>query len=344
VAVPELRLNMMTNEWVIIAPERARRPTDLPVPPAPLPQLAPGCPFCPGHEADSGPELWRTPAAAQGPWQTRVVPNKYPAVALDGAAPQTRVDNLRVAVDGVGVHEVIIDSPRHDLGPALMSRDAVAALLTTYRARLRTHAADPRLKHVVLFKNHGAGAGTSLTHPHSQLIGLPVVSTQVAGRVGLFSDYLALRGGCLACRLLADELADGARIVHAGPHFVALIPYAALSAFHLWILPRRHAAHFAATTDGELLDLAGVLRTVLRRLHFGLGDPPYNYVIRTSPLGCEGDGYHWYLAIVPRIGQAAGFELGSGIYINPSLPRDSAAWLRAVVDPEEAAAAPPAGG
>lgn len=332
----ELRLNVLTNEWVILAPVRSARPSDLAREPPPRERLPhdPACPFCPGNEHRSV-ETDRVPDGAGG-WRTRVVLNKFPALARDahGEAPAARTSPLRVRSDAYGVHEVFVDSPRHDTAPALMPLADLVTLFGCYRARYRAMAADPRLAHVVIFKNHGGGAGASLAHPHSQLIASPVASRQVLDRVGLFAQHTRDYGGCLACAILADELADGARVLVESPHFVALTPWAALSPFHLWILPRRHYACFGEIADDALVDLAATLRAVLRMLHFGLGDPDYNYVIRSGPLR-ERTGYHWYLSIVPRVAKHAGFEFGSGMYINPTWPEDTARFLRDVVVPAE---------
>ena len=333
----ELRLNVLTNEWVILAPVRSARPSDLrrELPPAPRVPHDPACPFCVGNE-DHSVETARVPDGAGG-WRTRVVLNKFPALSRDapaGPEPSDAASGLRVRSDAYGAHEVFIDSPHHDRVPALAPLDHLVTLLGCYRARYRVMAADPRVAHVVIFKNHGEGAGASLAHPHSQLIASPVASRQVLDRVVLFERHLQDHGGCLACAVLADELADGERILLTTPHFVALTPWAALSPFHIWILPRRHTAHFGDIADDELADFAGALRQVLRTLHYGLGDPDYNYVIRSGP-ACGAGDYHWYLSIVPRIAKHAGFEFGSGMYINPTWPEETARFLRAVEVPAD---------
>lgn len=337
----ELRLNVLTNEWVILAPVRSQRPSDLcRAHPRPA-RVAhdPGCPFCPGNEQRSV-ETARVPDGAGG-WRTRVVLNRFPALTRDApgsGAVGEEVRGLRVRADAYGAHEVFVDTPRHDDVTALMSVAELTGVLESYRARYRVMAADPRLAHVVIFKNHGAAAGASLAHPHSQLIASPVASRQVLDRMALFARHLRDHGGCLACAVLADELRDGARVLHAGRGFVALTPWAALSPFHTWILPRRHLRNFGDIAADELVDLASTLRRVLRMLHFGLGDPDFNYVIRSGPLRGGGVDYHWYLSIVPRVGERAGFEFGSGMYINPTWPDDTAAFLRAVALPPDDAA------
>jgi UDPglucose--hexose-1-phosphate uridylyltransferase len=327
----EIRRNVVTQDWVIICPERARRPHDrvsverAPARP-PRPARDPACPFCPDNEEE--PEIARV-SAPDGSWLVRVVPNRYPALE-HGAHLPSPSDSLRTRVAGYGAHEVIVDGPRHDLGPALLPPAHVTALLGVCRDRYHALAADPAVAQIVVFKNHGEAAGTSLAHPHSQIVATPVVSLQVEDRVRAMREHAAATGECVVCRMIADDLADGARVVEADEHFVALIPFAALSRFHTWIIPRRHSPAFGDVTDVELPSLAGVLGRYLARLHHGLGDPDLNYVVRSAPRGAAAGDFHWYLSIVPRTANVAGFELGSGMYINDMYPEEAAAFLRGV--------------
>jgi UDPglucose--hexose-1-phosphate uridylyltransferase len=332
----ELRLNVVTKEWVIIAPERSTRPRDFKprVSRPPLPRHDPQCPFCTGNESMTTDEVFRLPGASPETWQTRVVPNRYPVLSKQQANPAPRHEGFKHAVDGFGVHDVIIETPRHDLTTATMAPEQVEAILRTYRHRYRSCLQDPGIAHILLFKNHGPAAGTSLIHPHSQIIATSVVSYQVRDRIRTLEDHQALYGQCVLCKMIDDEIADGVRIVHLNKSFVALVPYAALSSFHLWIFPRRHMASYVEIGDDEITDLASCLRTVLRKLYFGLSDPDYNYVIRSAPRACSGAEFHWYLSIVPRLARAAGFELGSGMFVNDAFPEDSAAFLRSVAVPE----------
>ncbi|MBI5533395.1 MAG: galactose-1-phosphate uridylyltransferase [Deltaproteobacteria bacterium] len=332
----ELRLNVVTKEWVIIAPGRATRPKDFKSRPSrpPLAAHDPDCPFCPGNEHLTTEESFRLPAALDAGWQTRVVPNRFPVLSRDQTNPAPRHDGLKHAVDGFGVHDVIIETPRHDLTTALMPPSQVEAILRTYRNRYQVCQADPRLGHILLFKNHGPAAGTSLVHPHSQVVATSVVSYQVRDRIRTLEDHQALYGHCVLCKMVDDEIAEGVRIVHLNESFVALVPYAALSSYHIWIFPRRHMGSYGEINDVEVANLAASLRAVLRKLYFGLNDPDFNYVIRSSPRTCSNGEFHWYLSIVPRLARAAGFELGSGMYVNDSYPEDSAAFLRSVQVPD----------
>jgi UDPglucose--hexose-1-phosphate uridylyltransferase len=329
--MPELRQNIATKEWVIIATERAKRPEEFVQPPRPITEHRPGweadCPFCPGNE-ELDLEVMRIPE--QGPWQVRVVRNKYPALQREGERLRT-FKGVQRQISGVGYHEVLIETPVHNTCPALQSPAEVSLMLQAFKIRGREIAQDTRVEQLVWFKNHGERAGTSLAHPHTQLIGLPIVPYHIRARTEEARRYFDDTGHCAMCHMLSEELKDGQRLVAKSQHFAAFVPYAALSPFHIWILPRRHESSFLNASARELADLGEVLRLVLRKLYLGLKDPDYNYVVRSAPLLDPGSEYlHWYVTIVPRVTQSAGFELGSGMFINVALPESSAAFLRAV--------------
>ncbi len=329
--MPELRQNRFTKEWVIMATERAKRPEDLrrtkaarPV----APKHSPTCPFCLGNENMTPPPVLVSPSV--GPWQVRVIPNRYPALARD-ALPARRIERSWRSLNGVGIHDVIVEAPEHDATTALLPREHVADILRCYKRRFEVVSADSRIAHVTIFKNHGESAGTSLEHPHSQLIGTPVISSQVRNRL-----YEALRhfdefGECIFCTVLNDELDEQKRIVAVTKHFVALEPYASSTPFATYIYPRRHMASFGDITEVEIFDLAALLKAVLAKLYYGLEDPDYNFTIRTAPTDCAGvTYYHWYMSIIPRLVRVAGFELGTGMFINTVLPEDAAEFFRSI--------------
>jgi UDPglucose--hexose-1-phosphate uridylyltransferase len=326
----ELRLNLITNTWVIIAGERAHKPADFRLyrENHHLPERLDSCPFCPGNEVRTPPEILNIPGS--GVWKVRVIPNMFAAVRPAGERIRTN-NGLRHSMSGIGRHEVIIETPRHDLIPALLDPSEIADILTVYRNRFINAYTDSTVEHVVVFKNHGAGSGTNITHAHSQLIALPVTPLQMRLRVEETRRFFDNTGECLMCVMLRDERRDGTRIVVETEHFVAFVPYAALSPFHLWLFPRRHSQSFADITDDEVRDLAENLRLILLKLHKGLNNPDFNYSIRSErPNGSVDDHFHWYISIVPRLIQPSGIELGTGIYLNISVPEEVAAFLRAV--------------
>jgi UDPglucose--hexose-1-phosphate uridylyltransferase len=229
---------------------------------------------------------------------------------------------------------VIIENPRHNTCLPLMSCAEVEDVVKTYKARYSEIQAIDGIEAIVIFKNHGPAAGTSLEHPHSQLIATPVVPTQIRGRVEQAMNFFDVRGRCLFCATLEEELKAAKRIVLETEKFVVFMPYAANSPFLTWIFPRRHMASFDEITGDEERDLAGVLRCTLQKLYYGLDNPDYNFTIRSIPVREKGTEYfHWYLSIIPRLSQPAGFELGSGMFINTALPEESAQFLRQVQCP-----------
>jgi UDPglucose--hexose-1-phosphate uridylyltransferase len=326
----ELRYNLITGEWVVVAQERAKRPEDFvhPKEHRQLPERSPTCPFCPGNEAQTPDETLRWPAGVE--WQVRSVPNRYPALRPVGEAVRSGA-GYRRTVEGTGRHEVIIEARQHHLSLAQLPVEQVNLVLAAYRERTRALYDDPRVEHVIVFSNHGPSAGTSLEHPHSQVVATPVVPGQVRTRLEEAMRYFGDCGECVFCHCLAEELADGSRVVVANRGFVAFVPFAALSPFHLWVFPRRHGAYFGDVDDSELSDLAAVLRETLLRLRLALDDPDFNFVIRSAAPSERSVRYvHWYLSIVPRLSRAAGFELGTGMFINTAVPEASARFLRDV--------------
>ncbi|MBE0557923.1 MAG: galactose-1-phosphate uridylyltransferase [Proteobacteria bacterium] len=327
----DLRYNIVTGDWVIIAPDRSRRPTEYITPEeanGPVPAHLSSCPFCPENESDTLPEEY----SVSGPdgWLIRVVPNKFPALARTGERKR-HMGSLHRHVSAVGIHDVVIEHRRHDLTIATMSPGEVAGVLWVYRERFRQIREDTRIEAIVVFRNHQESAGSSLHHPHSQILATPIVPAQFRQRIETAIRHYDTFGECVFCSMVRNEVEEGSRVVAATEHFVAFIPYAAVTPFHTWIVPRRHASSFDTVTDVEINDLGGVLRSLLLRLRTGLGDPPYNYIIRTIPIRTLNTEYfHWYLTIVPRLTRTAGFELGSGMFINGSLPEENAEFLRTV--------------
>ena len=324
----EIRENRLTGEWVIIAPERAKRGTNLAgtgAVKAEVPEVLATCPFCPGNE-DASEERYRV-ESLDGRWQMRSVTNKYSALSATGELVEHRGRPGELSLNAVGPHEVLVESRRHDGALALGPAGHVLSVLEAYRERFMAFSEDARVRHVIVFKNYGAEAGASQQHPHSQIVGLPIVPGQVMERIERSRRHYKAHGRCLGCTMLEEELAGRSRVVAENGDFAAFIPYAALSPYHLWIFPKAHSGCFAL--HARLEGLAEILLTVLGKVRGMLGDPAYNLVFRSLGPGendCE--YFHWYLSIVPRVNKVAGFELGTGMYINPSSPEDRAAALR----------------
>ena len=309
----ELRHDQTTEDWVVIAPERGLRPHDARPASPDEGSKRDDCPFCPGNERETPPETWRLPGP-RGTWRARAFANRFPIVESER-----------------GRHEVIVESPHHDWDLATGSEQGVRRVLRAYRARyLAMRSLRPSL--VVLFRNHGLAAGTSLEHPHSQVVALPIVPALIRRRLEVARQQFDETGNCLYEEMLERAIAEDERIVRASERYAAFVPYAASVPFETWISPRRHQSSFGALSDEGLGELAGLLWAVLRGLRQALNDPPYNLVIDSVPPADEQVPYFgWVLRIVPRLTTAAGFELATAIPVNPSLPESDASSLRGSV-------------
>lgn len=324
--MPQLRQDPITGQWVILATERAKRPSDYTL--TPVSHSAGFCPFCAGNEHLTPGLRLSLPDPDGGPWAVRVVENKFPALAPDGQ-PIAQPHGPYTAINGVGAHEVIIESPAHVTDLAALPDAQIALVLRAWRQRLVALSDDPRLQAVVLFKNHGIAAGASLEHVHSQLIGLPIVPQQQRDEARLAHAHLETHDETITEALLAHELAEGQRVVVAGEHAVAMTPYASRVPFELLILPRVRRAAFSQCEDAELDGVARVLGESLRRLGGALAHPALNLTLHTAPLATPHDpATSWRIHILPTLSKLAGFEWGSGYHINPTPPEVAAEHLR----------------
>jgi UDPglucose--hexose-1-phosphate uridylyltransferase len=334
---PEYRRDPVTGRWVLIAPERAARPLALShvKPHDRRDEERDRCPFCEGREENTPLERFalRNPgSAANGPgWQLRVVPNKFPAVRPLADTDRTG-GGLLESVPGHGEHELVIPCSRHESNPVCLTDAEFADMLRAYRGRLLALADDPRLAYATVFQNVGAEAGASLAHLHSQILATPFVPDGVSQELEGAKRYIEREGGCVFCDLLRHEIAAGERVVTTTANFVALLPFAGRFAYETWVLPRAHESRYEALADDRASELAALLRNVLGRLDAVLAEPAYNYYLHTSPLRVtELPHYHWHLEIIPRTARAAGFEWGSGCFINTVAPERAATELRAGV-------------
>lgn len=338
----ELRRNPITKEWVIIAPERAKRPdqvqnhmdqertSNLET------EGTSACPFCPGNEESCGEAVLtyygdKRGGRGESKWSLRVVPNKYPAL-VGGGEVMRRAEgagDLFMHMDGTGYHEVIIEHPDHLQTIATMPAEAVEGVIKSYVERYRVLIERPEVELVTIFRNNGPGAGTSIRHPHSQIIASPLVPMNLRHVIEETVRYYDTMGTCVYCDMIAQERMLERRVVSETEHFMVIIPFFSRSPFETWILPKTHRASFAGIPEAEVKDLARVLIDVLARLYRGLDNPDYNYMIQCAPYQENpADYYHWHLQILPRCCEVAGFELGSGIYLNTTSPEECARFLR----------------
>jgi UDPglucose--hexose-1-phosphate uridylyltransferase len=318
-----------------MAPARAQRPHQFHSRPSyPLPHYEATCPFCPGQEAQTPPPIAVVPANdASAPWLLRVVPNKFPALEARHSASPGHSSRLFPALAGTGYHEVIIDTPDHAGHLPNLPPSQVALLLRIWRERFQALQQDPQVQVISLFKNHGERAGASLLHPHTQILALPVMSATVQGRHTLAQQYYTARQRCLYCDVLSAECADGQRLVCSNAAYVVYQPYAARFPFETWIMPRQHQACFAQATGAALAMLVPMLQGLLQRLDTLLSAYDYNLMVHSAVRQEASDSYHWFFQLIPRLVGMAGFELGTGMALNSTLPETAAAWLRRATNP-----------
>jgi UDPglucose--hexose-1-phosphate uridylyltransferase len=337
----ELRKDLISGRWVIIASERSKRPDDFrrPVSCEQKDAQAGFCPFCGGNESKTPPEIFamRNPGTAPDTpgWTIRVVPNKFPALTR-GESPQRKIRGIFESMPGIGVHEVVIESPDHDREINDLTPAQIQDILGVYQQRIRSIETEPQYQYVQLFKNKGNEAGASLSHPHSQIVATPIVPKRVKEKIYGSERYFKRTKVCLFCRTIEEERAAGERLVMVNAHFAVNTPFASRFPFEMRIHPLRHSPFFSSAGSDELNSLAEVLKSALARLKGILSDPPYNIVLHQAPHPETSRKvwpridliFHWYLEIIPVLTRIAGFEWGTGFYINPVSPEAAAKFLR----------------
>jgi len=339
--MPELRKDPIIGRWVIIATERAKRPDQFSGKQEEFPSEK-NCPFCTGSESQTPPEIYsvrpsHTPPNTPG-WELRVVPSISPFLRIEGDLDR-RGKGLYDMMNGVGAHEIIIETNQHIANMCDLSNEQIAKVLRCYADRIADLEKDKRFKYTLVFKNYGKSAGGgSLRHSRSQLIATPVNPKRVKEELTGAKQYFDYHERCVFCDLIRQEIEQKDRIVLDLDGFIAITPFAARFPFETWILPKKHCADYTCQDSESLRNLGKVLKIVLSKLKKGLNDPPYNYVIHTAPFRRQKAGYwktvdqdyHWHIEIMPRLTRVAGFEWGTGFYICPLPPEDAAAFLRGV--------------
>lgn len=338
--MPQLRKDPVVGRWVIVAADRGKRPVDFKVV-TEIRQPGP-CVFCEGNELNPPLEVYAVRPTGTMPdtpgWEVRVLPNKYPALRIEGELDREGLWMCDM-MNGIGAHEVIVETPNHQQDLVDLPDWHIAKVLGTYRHRILDLKGDGRFKYVLVFKNQGQAAGASIQHAHSQLIATPITPKRVKEELDAAKEYFDYKRRCIFCDYIKQETkVFTERLVIETDTFVALSPFAARFPFELWILPKRHSPDFTTIEDNEVLDLARVLKKVMEKLRIALNDPPFNYVLHMAPFRrprpdywatIEQD-YHWHFELIPRLTRTAGFEWGSGFYINPTPPETAAQILRYV--------------
>ncbi|MBN1825029.1 MAG: DUF4931 domain-containing protein [Candidatus Eisenbacteria bacterium] len=344
----ELRHDPIQGRWVIIATDRGQRPDSFAVEPERI-KAGAFCPFCSGNESSTPPEIVAIRERGSSPnsqgWKIRVVANKFPALRIEGEL-ERRGMGVYDRINGIGAHEVVIESPDHYKSIVGLEQGHVTSVYRVLQERLIDLMRDGRFKYVLLFKNHGRIAGASLPHPHHQVIAVPVTPKTVATELQASRQHFLRKERCVFCDILHQEIESGERIVSLTDRFVAFCPYASRFPFEIFVAPRYHEHAFAETSPNDLSGLAWIMQDVLKRLRFGLRNPPYNYIFHTTPNTQTSPkrpaywstvryDYHWHIEILPRLTRVAGFEWGTGFYINPTPPEQAAEYLRSVDTSQE---------
>lgn len=326
--MPELRKDPVSGRWVIISIERGKRPSDFAV--RAHAKKGGFCAFCTGNEHTTPPEILAFRPDGSRPntpgWTLRVVPNKFPALRVEGEVNRVG-DGIFDKMNGIGAHEVIIESTDHNLTLSTMPLKSVEDALLAFHYRISDLKKDRRFKYVLVFKNEGEVAGATLEHTHSQLIALPIVPRLVEEEIEHARHYYDYKERCIYCDIIHQEIKSGERVISENQDYISLAPFAPRSPFETLILPKSHESSFMP--NGKLNLLAQILQKTFRQIDKALDYPPYNMLLHTSPFREEtNEYYHWHIEIKPKLTSTAGFEWGSGFYINPTPPEEAAKFMR----------------
>lgn len=330
--MPHLRKDPLSDRWVIYAEGREQRPNEFER--VERRRADARCPFCVGHEEDTPPAIavYRSVAATDASngdgWTVRVVPNKYPALLASGCADPMQ-SGIYVLCDAVGAHEVIVETPRHVASLTQLTPEEARLLMQAYCDRIRALQTQPGIKYALVFKNVGPEAGASLEHAHSQIVGTPMVPSEVQRELVACRRLYRQHKQCFFCHVIQDELDHRLRLAAESDRFAAVCPYASRTPFELWVLPRQHQSHFERQSPDQLEELAHFLQRTIGLLESQHTQFAYNYFLHTAPFDTAPlRHYHWHIEVFPRLTTTAGFEWGAGYYINPVPPEQAAAVLR----------------
>lgn len=337
----ELRKDPIVGRWIIISEEQGKRINEFLEKKQPVETKSDSCPFCDGHELKTPAEIFalrKDGTKRDGPgWHTRVVPNKFPVLKIEGDMGRTGI-GMYDMMNGIGAHEVIIETPEHNKKLHEFDIQQIKYVLITYKQRLDDLSKDARFKYILIFKNDGEIAGASMVHSHSQLIATPIVPKRIKEQLEGSRNYFEYKERCIFCDILKEEIESRKRVVIENSFFVSFVPFAARFPFEIWILPKKHNAYFNRINEDELTSLAKILKETLQRINIALNNPSYNFILHIAPINIymkKGptleEDFHWHIEIMPRITRVAGFEWGSGFYINPVTPEESAKILRETI-------------
>ena len=336
----ELRWDPLQDNWTIMTRGQGRRPEEFHYPREVMTPTA--CPFCSGNESRTPPEIYAYRPGGSAPnqpgWQVRVIPNRFPTLRIEGEL-DNRADGLYDRMNGIGAHEVVIETPEHGKTLADLDENQLTEVLKAYRLRMLDLRNDSRFRYIFVFKNHAIGAAAKIPHSHSQLMAVPLIPPLVASELRSCREHYARKQRCLLCDLIRQEQATRERVVSDDGNFLVYTPYASRFPFELMIAPVAHSHDFTQQNDQQLRLLAVALRSALLRIRAVLRDPPYSMILHSAPpmhlrwgrpdeWASLPSDYHWHIELAPKLTRVTGFEWGSGFYINPTLPEEAADFLR----------------
>ena len=328
--MPQLRKDPVLNQWVIISPERGKRPSDFKQPEA-LSEDSKNCPFCEGNESLTPPETlaFRTAGTAANTkgWWVRIFSDKLPILTPDGTPDRKGIGMFDV-MNSIGIHEVVVESPKHETTIITATSEQIREIIWAYKQRITEIKKNPLYKHFMIVKNSGRGA-SSFSHSHSHIVATPIIPKRIEEELNGSRDYFHYHDRCVYCDIIRQETKDKERVIFENKQFLAYCPFASRFPFEIGIIPKTHYPFFETIENKEIHDLSDALQTSLRKLENLLPGLPFNFVIHTSPCSdVYKDFYHWHIEIIPKLTKVAGFEWGSGFYINPTTPEAAAKMLR----------------
>lgn len=327
----ELRRDPVVGRWVIVNTDNSLSPEAFEKEDH-SPRELKTCQFCPGKESQTPFEIEAARAQGTHPntpgWSVRVIPNKFPALKIEGEINRRGLGIFDMS-NGIGAHEVLIETPDHNKGLADFTIDELVEVIRKYQSRSVSLSGDKRFKYILIFKNFGESAGASNEHGHSQIIALPMVPKYVREELDGARDYYEYRGRCVFCDMIHQEYQDQARIVTENDDFISFCPYVPRYPFECWIFPKKHLSQFTTMGGDELFRLASILKEILLRMKLVLSNPSYNFFLHVTPVHYENpESYHWHIEIIPKLTQVVGFEWATGFYVVPTDPGVAAEYLR----------------
>jgi len=331
----ELRRDPVVGRWVIVDTDHPNKPEDFE-----YEQYIPKggvCPFCYGNESMTPPEInsFRDPNTTPNTpgWYVRVVPNKFPALQIERELDRRGLGMYDMS-NGIGAHEVLIETPYHNKDISDLLNQEVENIISMSCTRAKDLIKDKRFKYIMLFRNYGQAAGASLEHPHTQIVALPMVPKNVMEEIRGAQHYFEYRERCIFCDIIRQEIQEKERVILENKYFVSFCPFVSRFPFEIWIIPKRHNAYFCHMPTEEIPALASILKDTITKIKKVFVNLSYNFIVHSSPINGDGgiEYYHWHIEFMPKLMRVAGFEWGTGFYIDPTSPELAVEYLKAIKD------------